>query len=128
MIEHPNNTSKSMWKKLKLRKSYSENIEPSIPGKKESSKWARRFKIWGLGLCIGGLIGLFISALATSHIHIDIPKPFDITVCKEKESHINGKTSSTTYYLVDENGTRLSVDSTVWNSLVSIPECSNTSE
>jgi len=75
---------------------------------------------------VGLLIGLGVSVLAI--LGPSFSKPFDITVCKVKETMSTGKSFLTNYYLVDEHGTRLSVDSAVWNSLTSIPDCSDTSK
>jgi hypothetical protein len=51
---------------------------------------------------------------------------FGITVCKEtiRTTHCSkGCWTSTSYYLVDENGEKLSVSLQIYDSLISVPEC-----
>jgi len=97
------------------------------PSTKRHLHWNNKW-VFGIlfGIFVGG--GMILLSVLGSFVH----QNFGTTVCKVKETRIEliGKiiTTHTDYYLVDEHGTRLSVDSTVWNSLTSIPDCSDTNK
>jgi len=95
------------------------------PSTKRRLHWNNK---WVLGILFGIFVGggMILLGVLGSFVH----QNFGTTVCKIKETKMllvgTIITLRTEYYLVDEHGTRLSVDSTVWNSLTSIPDCSNT--
>lgn len=97
-----------------------------------SKRRMKREKVYVVLICIIGLC-LFFSPLFYTLITgkaVDIGSPshvdFGITVCKEQVTTTHctkGCWTTTSYYLIDEKGNRLSVGSQIYISLVSIPEC-----
>lgn len=97
-----------------------------------SKRHMRKSSIRIILFCVIGVC-LFLSPLFYTLVTgkaVDMGKSsytdYGVTVCKEqvRTTHCTkGCWTTSSYYLIDEHGNKLAVDSQIYNSLVSIPEC-----
>lgn len=75
-------------------------------------------------VAIMGLVVGVIVALLFVRAFLPDSDSFGITICREKHNVLTGKVLIMHYYLVDENNNRRDVSLEVYDSLITIPECS----